>query len=81
MGDDQSFIICSSAEILIVAKLEKVSDTAYGKMICSLCLIDKQTNMAISSCASSRDSRPSNQPRSKADGSSPCRKMTVGSSS
>jgi hypothetical protein len=28
-----------SAEILIVAKLEKVSDTAYGKMIWSLCRI------------------------------------------
>ena len=36
---DQSSIVCSSAEILIVAKLEKVSDTAYGKMIVSLCRI------------------------------------------
>jgi hypothetical protein len=36
---DQLSIICSSAEILIVAKLEKVSETAYGKMIVSLCRI------------------------------------------
>jgi hypothetical protein len=31
-----------SAEILIVAKLEKVSDMAYGKMIWLLCLIAPQ---------------------------------------
>jgi hypothetical protein len=42
MSDDQSFIVCSNAEIFIVAKLEKVSDTAYGKMISSLCLIAPQ---------------------------------------
>jgi hypothetical protein len=39
-GDGNQFCIaCISAEILMVAKLEKVSDTAYGKMIWSLCLI------------------------------------------
>jgi hypothetical protein len=42
IADHQSFIIRSSAEILIVAKLQKVSDTAYGKMIRSLCLIAPQ---------------------------------------
>jgi hypothetical protein len=38
----QRRIASMSAEILIVAKLEKVSDTAYGKMIWSLCLIAPQ---------------------------------------
>jgi hypothetical protein len=36
---DQLFIAFMSAEILMVAILEKVSDTAYGKMIWSLCLM------------------------------------------
>jgi hypothetical protein len=39
---DQPFIACISVEILIVAKLENVSDTAYGKMIWPLCLIAPQ---------------------------------------
>ena len=39
---DQLFIACISAEILMVAKLEKVSDTAYGNMIWSLCRIAPQ---------------------------------------
>jgi hypothetical protein len=38
----QRRIASMSAEILIVAKLEKVSDTAYGRMIWSLCLIAPQ---------------------------------------
>lgn len=39
---DQPFSACISVEILIVAKLENVSDTAYGKMIWPLCLIAPQ---------------------------------------
>ncbi len=39
---NQLCIAFSSVEILIVAKLENVSDTAYGKMIWSLCLIAPQ---------------------------------------
>src|SRR5215216_938442 len=38
----QLFIACISAEILMVAKLEKVSDTAYGRMMWSLCCIAPQ---------------------------------------
>lgn len=41
-GGGQLFIACISAEILMVAKLEKVSDTAYGRMIWSLCRIAPQ---------------------------------------
>lgn len=32
-GGGQLFIACISAEILMVAKLEKVSETAYGRMM------------------------------------------------
>src|ERR1700737_1930231 len=39
---NQLCIAFSSVEILIVAKLANVSDTAYGKMIWSLCFIAPQ---------------------------------------
>jgi hypothetical protein len=39
---DQFCIAFNSVEILMVAKLANVSDTAYGKMIWSLCLIAPQ---------------------------------------
>ena len=44
LGGDggQACIARISAEILMVAKLEKVSDTAYGKMSMSLCRIAPQ---------------------------------------
>jgi len=38
----QFCIAFNSVEILMVAKLANVSDTAYGKMIWSLCLIAPQ---------------------------------------
>jgi hypothetical protein len=41
-GAYSPFSACISVEILIVAKLENVSDTAYGKMIWPLCLIAPQ---------------------------------------
>jgi hypothetical protein len=39
---NQLFMVFSRVAILTVAKLENVSDTAYGKMIWSLCLIAPQ---------------------------------------
>jgi hypothetical protein len=38
----QFFIDCINVEILMVAKLENVSETAYGKIIWSLCRIAPQ---------------------------------------